>query len=174
MTSCALVVPTRNDRPYLPQILAAAGCPTFVIPGDPPVNIQRWWNQGIDLSGADHVMIVNDDITLPVGLVQRMSEQLDLTGAAICYAGTIVPFAAMTGWAFMLNIPTGIRPDEQFRWYYGDTDLRLQAVDLTGLTHVPVTVPHHHPGESTEADPALVALAEEDRVRYETKWRERA
>jgi GT2 family glycosyltransferase len=140
-----------------------------VLRDDGPVNIQRWWNRGIAAAGADHVALFNDDVTAGKGLIPAMSAQLDATGAAICFTGTDSPAACMTGWAFMIDTRQ-IRPDERFAWYFGDNDLRAQALNAGGITHVTTRVHHHHPGESTARDQSLQALAEEDRRTYAGKW----
>ena len=187
MSSLGLVVPTRGDRPYLPAIIEACGLPAeriaVVLTADAevdlpatvvrdrgPVNIQRWWNAGIAALGAEHVLILNDDVTIPEGLVEAMSEQLDRDRAAMCFSYGNTPQPILTGWAFMLDLSTGIRPDERFRWYYGDDDLRQQALRLGGITSVGLRAEHHHPGESTNATAELRALATEDQVLFGAKW----
>lgn len=131
------------------------------------VNIQRWWNYGINLAvihqAAVHVAICNDDITLPPGLLAKMSARLDETGATICYPCG----SGMMGWCFMLNLAHGIRPDERFRWYYGDTDLHEQALRLHGVCDVDVAVPHHHPGERESEFADLIAA---DEQAFRAKW----
>lgn len=146
--------------------------PATVLVDVGPVNIQRWWNKGIDAAtrrGARHVAIFNDDVAFEPGLIQAMSERLDETGASICYTGTGSLDPCMTGWAFMINAGHGLRPDERFAWYYGDNDLRDQALKLGGETHVPDRVEHFHPGQSTNADPVLQRLATADRAVYDAQ-----
>jgi hypothetical protein len=186
VTDYALTVPTRGDRPYLPRIVAAAQCPVVIVNTGPrrmlvpgatvvadrgPINIHRWWNRGIDAAGARHVAVFNDDVTFEPGLIRQMSEQLDETGAAVCWTRRVpdgqIP---MTGWAFMLDTASGVRPDERFRWWFGDNDLYVQAERAGGWTSVPVSVMHHHPNETTEADPALQALALADQATFAAKW----
>lgn len=171
-----LIVPTKGDRPYLPQIIDNAGCPVIVICTASvvldleatvvydlgPVNIQRWWNLGLACATTDHVMVVNDDIELPSGIVQEMSTRLDETGATICYAGG----DHMTGWAFMLNKAHDIRADERFCWYWGDNDLHEQAKRLHGITYVETTVTHLMPGRT-----AAQFDTDADEIAFRAKWR---
>lgn len=174
----AVVVPTRGDRPYLSAIVEAAQCPVVVvltadtdidIPGARvvvdvgPVNIQRWWNRGIDAAGTTYVVVLNDDVTIPPGLPALMAAELERTGASICYAGS----PNLTGWAFALNVDHGIRPDERFRWWWGDNDLHRQACQLHGVCHVDVDVAHHHPNSALAAFEEIVEL---DRLAFAAKW----
>jgi hypothetical protein len=49
-----------------------------------------------------------------------------------------------TGHAFALNLRHGIRPDERFRWYYGDTFMELQArLQGAGVIGVNADIAHH-------------------------------
>ncbi len=135
-----------------------------------PVNIQRWWNVGIDASGADHVGLFNDDVTMGQGLPRAMSRRLDETGATACYVATDwFPVPKLTGWAFMIDTRR-VRPDESFAWYYGDNDLREQALATGGETCIAARVAHHHPGESTQRDATLEALAAQDHSTFKAKW----
>jgi hypothetical protein len=186
----ALVVPTKGDRPYLPAMIEASGLPKsriFVVvttdaevdykatiirdTGD--VNIHRWWNKGIDAAnraGASHVAILNDDLIIPPNLLRDMSRQLGKTDASLCWVRsdnrTRDP---ITGWAFMLNTIHGIRPDESFRWWYGDDDLARQARRIGGVTQVGTRVRHMHPNELTTQSWALQLLANADKILYDKR-----
>lgn len=179
-----LTIPTRGDRPYLPGIIEASGLPSeqifVVVTTERPVfyaativrdldevNIHRWWNTGIDLAvmaGCDHVAVFNDDLIIEPGLLTEMSLQLTRTGASICYTATARN--RNTGWAYMINASHGIRPNECFRWWYGDNDLHDQAEAAGGTTAITARVQHMHPNELTQESPELLALADSDRITY--------
>lgn len=195
MTAPWLVIPTADRHPeLLAGILADAGIPAdriVLVATTPsaalnrpdgvrrvadfrPPNIQAWWNRGLDLAvahGAEHVAVFNDDLVVTPDVIPAMSARITETGAALCCVGTLAyPAAPMTGWAWMLDVTRGIRPDESFRWYYGDTDLWDRCAESAGgVCAVPQTVKHLHPGRATDASPELQALGEADRVLYQSR-----
>lgn len=85
------------------------------------ININRWWNNGIRYAeerGAKYVYIVNDDVDFPDNFVESMykkmiREKLDVldTGGTGNNGGS----------SWMLRLESGLRPDEDFNWWYGDT-----------------------------------------------------
>lgn len=188
-TSAWLTVPTRGDHPdLLAGIVADCGLPrsqvvvVATVAGlDLPVgvhvrhdfgavNIQRWWNEGIRFAaggGASHVLVVNDDITLTRDTVPAMLDRLDESDAAVCWAHPV----AMTGWCWLLDLSSDVRPDEAYRWWYGDEDIVKQC-DASGRPSVGVEagVIHRHGNETTEASPGLQALALADLRTYRRKW----
>src|SRR6266496_4735661 len=80
---------------------------------------------------------LNDDVEIPPGWVRTLEAALRATGAAAAcsdrisrsqptfYVGQIPAghHEMMMGWAHMLRGELGLRWDEQFEWWYGDTDL---------------------------------------------------
>ena len=71
----------------------------------------------------------------------------------------------------MLDTGRGIRPDESYRWWFGDNDLWLRARAAGGLVNVPgLPVEHRHPNHATTASSALQALADADRRLWESRW----
>ena len=178
-----LVVPTRGDHPDLLAGLADLGYPTvvvrtadcpvpagvFVVDDHGPVSIQRWWNAGLDaaqMSGARWAVVVNDDVSLPPDAPAEMAARLEADGAWLCGADP----DAMTGWCWALDLDSPLRPDEGFRWWFGDNDLWLRAERDGRLTGVNVGAVHHHPNEATERSPELTALAREDEAVFRRKW----
>ena len=179
-----LVVPTRGDHPDLLDGIAALGHPTVVVvtadgvrvpvgchavydPG--PVNIHRWWNRGLDYAqerGATVAVVLNDDVSLGPDAVDRMVRQLKDTDAWLCGAAT----QHMTGWCWALDLTSPLRPDERFRWFYGDNDLWLRAAHEGRLTGVDVDHVHHHPNEATASSPDLTAITRDDEVAFRLKW----
>lgn len=195
MTDPWLVIPTAERYPdLLAGIIENAGIPTdrIVLVATTPSaalgrpagvrrvadfrgpNIQAWWNRGIDLAvdlGAEQVAVFNDDLRITPDVIPAMSARLSETGAVLCCVGTLAyPAAPMTGWAWMLDATRGIRPDESYRWYYGDTDLWDRAASAAGgVCAVDLTVEHLHPGRATTSRPELEALAEHDRLLYQAR-----
>lgn len=72
---------------------------------------------------------------------------------------------------FMVPGELGLRFDEQFRWWYGEDDLEMQArqhgpVGLVGGCGVTATVPNGHPLSEQQ-----FRWAVEDRAKFVDKWR---
>lgn len=189
-TSAWLTVPTRGDHPdLLAGIVADCGLPPqrIVVVAtatglDLPagvhvrhdlgaVNIQRWWNEGIrcaERGGADRVLVVNDDIRLTRDTIPTMSAAMDRDRTDLCWATQ--HHQALTGWAWMLRLSSPVRPDETFRWWFGENDIGAQARLRGGATRVEAGVVHVHGNETTAASEELQALAELDREAFKAKW----
>lgn len=188
-TSVWLTVPTRGDHPDLladivedcdlprSQVVVVATAPDVDLPTGvrflydlAPLNIHRWWNLGLYVAaagGASHVLVVNDDITLSPATIPAMLDRLDESGAAVCWAHPV----AMTGWCWLLDLASSVRPDEAYRWWYGDDDLIAQcAASGRWPVGVDAGVTHRHGNETTEASPALQELALADLQTYRRKW----
>ncbi len=151
-----------------------------------PVNIQRWWNVGIDEAvqrGATAVAVVNDDLSLEPSTLPRLHEALVATGAAIAspsrpprrdrlHRGVRVPYAPrIWGCLWVLDVASGLRPDERYVWWYGDCDLDIRARrDYGGVVSVDVPYAHLHSGEGTGKSSALTALAERDALTYQSDY----
>jgi hypothetical protein len=181
-----LTIPTRGDHPdLLAGIIAASGLPAeriVIVATTPgvevegatvvedlgPVNIHRWWNTGIDALtalGASHIAVLNDDLVITPGLLDVLSHALDVTDATIA-----VPKSRMTGWCWMLDTDHGIRPDEGYRWWFGDNDLFERANEAHGIAAVEGWPVHHpHANEATSRSPELQALAREDEARWHAR-----
>ena len=133
-------------------------------PGE--INISRWWNEGLNYaasSRARYVCVVNDDVTLPKEGLLAMQRALQETDGTLCMA---FPHANMiTGWCWLLDLAHGIRPDERYRWFWGDVDIAERAG--AGVRYAYTGAIHHHPNVLTEQDPALKALAALDTERWE-------
>lgn len=188
-TSAWLTVPTRGDHPdLLAGIVADCGLPpdrVVVIATAPDLDlpagvhvlhdfgaicIQRWWNEGIrhaQANGATHALVVNDDIVLTPESLPAMLDAMAGTDAVLCWAHPA--WDSMTGWCWLLDLASDVRPDEQFRWFFGDNDLARQAG--TRIARADAGVLHMHPTETTAASAELRALAERDQVLYRQKWR---
>lgn len=158
-------------REHLPLI------PFAIIPylEDPP-NISRMWNLGLecadDFAGeVDRpydVAVLNDDVVLPSDWFERVTKAMRHQHAvAGCVHRSFDP--RMAGYAFILDGDKRIRLDEQFEWWYGDTDLERRARQLGGVAFAPgPDVEHRHPNSTTVG--VLADIAHKDKVRYLRKW----
>lgn len=177
-----LVIPTRGDHPdLLDALIDASGIPAerialvsndstythrsiAVIHDLGPVNIQRWWNTGIDAlqrRGCTTATVLNDDTTIDAGRLDDLSDALHTTGATLAHPGQP---GHHVGWAWCLNLAHPVRPDEAYRWWYGDDQLYRDAMHAHGVVAVPeVVIGHWHHNASTTASPELQELAKQDR-----------
>lgn len=183
-----LTIPTGNRRQYLANLIQNSGIPpekiviVHTVESKPTpdvhniwdldeVNIHRWWNKGIDYAterGAEYVAVLNDDV--------KIYNKLVLTYLAFICKESKASMAVLadvpnSGHCFVLNVKDPIRPDERFRWWYGDNDLYIQAKTLNGLIAVPgLSIEHIEPNKLTSTNPELMKLTEQDRIEFEKKW----
>lgn len=160
---------------------------------DPP-NISRLWNLGIACAGlrARHagyqewdVAVLNDDAVVCQGWLTGLSEPMRGHNAALACAdphGTLqAPLHKtepdsniawrLTGWAYVLRGEYGLTLDEQFGWWWGDTDLDWRARQTGGLVIVPgLPVEHRWPNAYTNDRPELAAQTALDRAAFQAKW----
>lgn len=159
---------------------------------DGEANISRLWNRGLDVvtglaDGQHHVAVLNDDLRITPGTLERLSQVIDVEGVAVAYPdvhgmvkdGDVVVlrrpephnlFFRMTGFCFMLNGELGLRADEELVWWFGDDDLEWRAATHGGSAQVGgVTVDHLHPNGSM-VNPAFVEQVGRDRETFIRKW----
>ncbi len=136
-----------------------------------PVNIHRWWNRGIDIArtfGADYIAVLNDDVKLKNNPINKiaygMKELKGVLGYPLPYSGHI------PGYCWVLDIKSNIRADENFRWWYGDDDIRLKAKEQGEVVYIPAEVEHLHPNHLTSANEELMELTKADQTYFEEKW----
>jgi hypothetical protein len=155
---------------------------------DPVRNISRWWNIGLD-HVANHVglaeytvAVLNDDVVLPAGSVQRLAKEItDTESAGACpLPGLRAPYIKvtgldthyrMTGFAFALRGSLNLRADESLQWWYGDNDLDWHARQIGGMTFVGGAwegFDHLYPNSTTVGE--LAAQAGRDRETFVKKW----
>jgi glycosyltransferase involved in cell wall biosynthesis len=154
-------VPTLNNRAhYLVPLLMSSGMPSVVVRTDVAgdlrpwpecdstvihdvgaPNIHRWWNRGIDYAvgrGADVVVVCNDDVGADPGALLELAAHVDVGSDGPLLVWPDDPEHAATrvteiaGYAFALD-PAAIRPDEIFRWWFGDHDLECRAREMRPL-----------------------------------------
>jgi GT2 family glycosyltransferase len=161
------------------------------IPLDPP-NISMFWNVGIALAdnsahavgaAAWDIAVLNSDVVVPPGWVERLSAAMRSTSAVLAYpdqhggrqqilhtkAAPVDLRQRITGYAYLLRGEAGLRLDEGLAWWYGDDDLDWQARSKGGTVLVGgVFVEHLHPNGSTVGE--LAIIAGQDRERFIDKW----
>lgn len=161
---CWLTVPTHTHPPTLDDLIAAAGVPVVVVRTAPgrdvpgavcvddfgPPNIHRWWNTGLDeiaRHGGRVAVVANHDVLADrFGEVARFAQRLDESGATLArvHSQDTAPDLSwdgrrtLTGWCFGINLTHGLRPNEAFRWWFGDDWLdataRLHHRGVIGVT----------------------------------------
>ena len=185
-----MTVPCDTRQQHLPALAAGCGLPAdhiVVVRGatGPPayipgahhleqpaeLNIHLWWNMGIDYArrhGASKVLVANDDVTFGPELIPAMSEAMDMADAVLAFPARLGGDPRLEASLWMLDLSSDVRPDERFRWWYGDNDLVYQAAGR--VVTVPVVFIHYHPNELTLANPKLLELAFKDEVTFREKW----
>lgn len=197
----AVTVPTKGNRPKLLTQLVddctACGISVHVVRTDAnalvppsahviddfgPINIQRWWREGIEAaaSRASHVAVLNDDVVIDCSSLERLSTGLSQSGCTIATPGRNLrvhrswfpPKRIIDGSCWMLNVDHGLRPNEAYRWGYGDDDLDIRArTNFGGVVTVPVTYQHMHRNEQTSQSSMLLSLAAADRALFAVEHR---
>lgn len=189
-----VVIPSikRGDAESLVSMLDAE---CFVIENDGPLNLSKKWNHGLDLAAGTawlnhetewNVAILNDDLKVGpdflglLGAGLRSRKDIGVTYPNIEHPLKVGEVGrtqgdggdgrTLTGWAFMLRGEEGFRFDEQFEWWYGDSDLEKQvrasgrwAAAVGGCEAV-----HLNATQSTRGE--LLQVAKDDEARFAKKW----
>ena len=110
-----------------PNVNAPAG--TVVVEDLGPLNIQRWWNRGIDEAvarGATAVAVLNDDVRVGPNALRELHEALLLTGATVASPTRsgesaklnrrrLVPYSPkIWGCLWVVDAKSGLRADERY------------------------------------------------------------
>lgn len=159
-------------------------------PGYPP-NLSELYNIGMDCAATLlrsepewNLVLLNDDVVCPPGWAKSLSDALRASQAVMAYTDRLgrstetlytqpptSPYETCMVAACMLKGETGIRFDEDFKWWYGDTDLDHRCRREGGVLAVPGKMPDHlHPSAQTVADPNLTAQTHRDRETFARKW----
>lgn len=166
------------------RVVVVVTAPNAVIPswcravadfGD--VNIQRWWNAGLDFvaeQGGRLACVINDDVLLEAGTIPALVEAMQRTGATLATPGHEDRLVAepshdrvLDGACWLIDLSHGIRPDEGYRWWYGDNDLDWRARrDGGGVALVSTPYQHLLANRLTEGSEELRALADADARRW--------
>jgi GT2 family glycosyltransferase len=180
-TDLWLTIPTGGRDQYLEDIVDNSGIPReriVIVNTDAnkllegvhnlwdfdEVNIHRWWNKGINFAkerGAKYVAVLNDDLALEDNPLNTIANAMEETKSAI---GFSYPHTGhICGYCYILNVETGLMPDESYRWWFGDNDLYLRAKKFGGSVGVLAKVRHLHGNELTSINHKLLAQTEEDK-----------
>ena len=137
------------------------------------INIQRWWNKGLDQLaelGCDIAVVINDDVRVSHEDLEKLANLLAQSRATISSPGPSMRWFRhglpvkwrMDGALWAINLHHGLRPDERYHWWMGDRDLEVRArTEFGGLLTVPVGY-QHVPGSQTALRPDLQLLASRD------------
>jgi len=183
-----IVIDNASDPPVEP--LAQYGVITIREPLQPP-NIAKMWNTGIDavrmLCDCAYVAFLCDDAIVPPRWFDAVTDGMIETGAV---AGCSDPFpdhphkpfkktapdgdlfGRMVGWAFVLDVSSGIRADESMHWWWCDTDIDWQARARGGMCVISgdFAVPNILPNDFTGSRPELSERTGVDAAAFAAKW----
>jgi hypothetical protein len=134
------------------------------------ININRWWNNGIkyaEANGAKYVYIVNDDVDFPDDFVEKMYEFMIVSNLDVLDTENT---GNGGGSSWMLRLDSGLRLDEDFNWYYGDTFLYEQA-DANGKAGRIFNKDfiHFEPDGHVNVSEEFQRLIEQDYITYKRK-----
>ena len=190
-----LTIPSGTRRQYLEDIIKDSQLPldqiviVHTVESEPiegvrnvwdldPPNIHRWWNTGIDIAranGGEYIAVLNDDLILkdnPINkIVQGMKEEGAVLGYPYPHSGNGATKTA--GYCWVLDLSSGLRTDETYRWYFGDDDLLLQVLGLGKAVYVPAEVEHLHGVVGTAQSQYLQQLTVLDKKYFIEKWTKR-
>jgi hypothetical protein len=178
------------DNGSTPPIASGDGY-TVITDGEQPPNLSRLWNLGLERAAklaAEHgqcqwdVGVVNDDAVLPDGWFDACVDAMRFYGAAAAcsdpHGRLTAPlaktapdadgFTRLCGWAFVLRGESGLRFDERFRWWFGDTDIDWRARAAGGMVIVPGYPVGNLRANSTTVG-ELAAQAGRDRATFAAK-----
>jgi len=157
-------------------------------------NISRWWNEGLDICtqvmdmtegdtpGRYDVAILNDDVIVPPGWFDAVSDGMRMYECAAACSGAPssspvllqrpgpVPLhTRLQGFAFILAGEKGIRANEELRWYFSDDYIDWRARELGGMVMVPGhSVNHLYPNEQMTGE--LHQFSAEDAAKFKEIW----
>jgi hypothetical protein len=169
------------------------------VPDQPP-NLSKLWNMGIEMALTVHgnqdsdvfdsplVAVLCDDAPPPPGWFDAVAKAMADTGAVIG-ASAPEPFGwigpprvktapdsdlvgRMPGWAWIIDPISPVRADEQFHYWFGDTDLDIQARQSGGMALIgDHPVPNRIPDGWTGHMAAQVAIDSQRFVGKYNGWR---
>lgn len=179
----AAILPQVDEILIIGHNVMPSGLPDncYVIPYfvEEPPNISTMWNLGIKSAHQNClVAILNDDAIVPPDWFEKVSTAMAETGSVVGCMSDVAKIhhqtfnsphlPRMEGYAFILDTSHGIMLDEQFHWWWGDTDLDWQARWAGGTVIVPGTIEHRYPNGTTTG--ILAEIAGQDRERFIQKW----
>lgn len=153
------------------------------------INIAKWWNVGLDFiqgmrdcNQYDYEVlgISSDYIGTPFSVamlgVFLRKNNLTMVGPnhwdnrqrTFKIQDTRGTTSRVPGDCWMIAGESGLRADEDFRWWYSDDDLEMQSRKLNGTGIIPGT--ELTPGHDSSLSPEKQLWAKEDRQRFVRKW----
>jgi GT2 family glycosyltransferase len=114
--------------------------------------------------GAEYVAVLNDDVEFDNGFIPAMLDHLvrhDLAVVDMDNSGN------GGGAAWIMDLKYGMRLDERYRWWYGDTELfdRAKAQGRFGKFTYP-GFGHLNPNGNLTTNPELMELVRQDTDLY--------
>lgn len=184
-----LVIDNASDPPALiPPSWQSfqGGNVTLLQDPEQPPNLSRMWNLGIDYfvdkhEGVVDIAVVCDDAIVPAGWFDAVTHGMRQTGAVI---GCSNPWGwphpprlktapdrdvmgRMPGHAWIIDGSRGVRADERFRYWYGDTKIDTDARRAGGMVMVGgFPVPNMKPDDFITKVPGLAEQAAADAAMY--------
>lgn len=160
-----------------------------------PPQLYRMWNVAFEAITARElrqeradggprtwdVAVFNDDTDLPPGWLEQVNAGLrgpEAPAAACTWAGGHVLHkrspdgyigSRMCPWAFMVRGELGLRADERFGWWWGDTDFDWRLRQSGGVPLLPGAVPGNTLANSTTVG-VLAEQAGRDGQAFAAKW----
>ena len=149
-------------------------------------HISRWWNAGLeyiaDIAQVNHeVLAISSDYVgtnYSVAVLGVFLRQHDLSMAGPDHHTAQARFFRkedhrgfydrVPGPCWMVKGELGLRVDTNFRWWYSDDDLEMQARQLGPVGVIPDT--GLIPGPDSPLSEEKTIWATEDRARYVAKW----
>lgn len=163
----------------------------------PAMQLHEMWNTGLDMAeehakaaGYDlwNVAVLNSDLRVGPNFLYTLARGLRAhPNTAIAYPNIYkaVPYndiaefdnpnyarQTMSGYAWMLAGETGLRVDEQFGWWYGDSDIELQA-RKAGYNVISVgacKAPEHLDANGSVYQQHRLTQIRADETRFAAKW----
>lgn len=155
------------------------------------VNISKWWNKGLNWAAETatklgeetwDVAIINDDVIVqPTWLCYIADDMRNLSCVAACsggpdYApiiqrtpGPVPLHTRMQGFAFVVAGETGIRANENMRWYYSDDWMDWLARRFGGMVIFPgCHVEHRYPNGQVTGEMNVYNV--EDAEKFKRHW----
>ncbi len=168
-----------------PELVLPPGC--IVIEDLEPPNIQRWWSVGIEEAvkrGATAVAVLNDDLkingkTLPTLYAELMKTQATIAsptrpdwGSGHYKDSNLFPYTPIIwGCLWLLNTSFSLRPNPEYVWWFGDSDLDIKARrDYSGIVTADVYYEHYFPGEGTSSSHSLSEQTKLDAEMFESNY----
>lgn len=132
-----------------------------------PVNIYRWWNIGINYAqrnGAEYVAVLNDDLEFDNDFIRVFHTYLVGNNLAIA---DMYNSGNGGGAAWIMDLQYGLRLDERFQWWYGDTELFNRAIKMGKFgKFVYDRFRHLNPNGNLTEKPELMNLVRQDEELY--------